>query len=309
MLRPETPQEEPAESGDPLPPLGKVTLHLSAREDRAPAVGSSLGPACSISLPEEWGRQHMGISFRALGREVEPRRRPSGVSALPGARFRRAMVIVLVLGTFLAACGSEEGASSPDARTETSAQGEPDPVLASPSIEGDTPDQRFETWLETGGPEVELYEHWVAGQLPGEAPSADASDQELEAQFDRWVQSHLRLIRGAWDRAQDKGAQADLRNGLAVALVFAVDQDSFEGLTPREARSIDPGSSFNDGETVVGEVSIRQANATAVLLTTESASGAVFCAVHLIVGSRPVDEFFGTTDAHRVADCSGGWPE
>jgi hypothetical protein len=218
-------------------------------------------------------------------------------------------VIVLVLPALLSACGSEGGAPSPDAPTGTPASGKPDQVSGSPSIKGDTPDQRFQTWLETGGPEVELYEHWVAGQLPGEAPSADASDQELQAQFDRWVQGHLRLIRRAWDRAQDKGAQADLRNGLAVALVFAVDQDSFEGFTPREARSIDPSSSFNDGETVVGEVSIRQANGTAVLLTTESASGAVFCAVHLIFGAGPPDEFLGTADAQRVADCSGGWPQ
>jgi hypothetical protein len=182
----------------------------------------------------------MGTSFRALGREVEPpRRRPSGVSTLLGA-FPRALVIVLVLPALLAGCGSEGGAPSPDAPTGTPASGKPDPVSGSPSIEGDTPDQRFQTWLETGGPEVELYEHWLAGQLPGEASSADASDQELQAQFDRWVQGHLRLIRRAWDRAQDKGAQADLRNGLAVALAFAVDQDSFEGFTPREARSIDP---------------------------------------------------------------------
>jgi hypothetical protein len=209
---------------------------------------------------------------------------------------------LVALAMLLAACGSGGDARVPGAQAES-----PTPrALPTPSIEGETPDERFDTWLETGGAE-ELYEPWLRGQLPGGAPPADATDEQLRTLFERWVQDHMRLIRGAWNRAQDKGAQADLRLGLAVALTFAADRDSFfEGFTPREGRSIETSLRYNEGETVFGELSIREASATGVLFTTESATGAVFCAAHVVDG---LGTLLGTVDAEMVSDCGGGWPE
>ena len=217
----------------------------------------------------------------------------------------RVLASLVALGTLLAACGSGGNAQSPDARAGSPTPRAQPGALPTASIEGDTPDDRFETWLETGGTD-EVYEAWLGGPLPGGAPPPDATDEQLLMLFERWVQDHMRLIRGAWNRAQDKGAQSDLRLGLAVALTFAVDHDSFEGFTPREARSFETSLRFNLGETVFGQVSIREASASAVLLTTESATGTVFCAARVMDGS---DALLGTVDAEAVSDCGGGWPE
>lgn len=235
---------------------------------------------------------------------------PTGSDPPTGSRARRALTVVMVLcvlATLLAACASETSTATPDDRTESPSPREPEPILASPSIEGETPDQRFETWLETGGVELELYEPWVSGELPGEGPPSNASNEELRALFEEWVDAHMTLIRGAWNRAEDRGAQSDLRNGLAVALVFFVDAQSFAGLTPREGHSIDPSLTFNVGKTLFGEISIRQTSATAVLLTTESAAGTVFCAAYVSDNGEPTS--LGMVDAKTASDCAGGWPE
>jgi hypothetical protein len=247
----------------------------------------------------------MGIAVNGAcssNRICRPTRRRS--ERRPVSPAIRALASLVALGSLLAACESGGNVPAPDAQ-----DGSPTPpaqlgARPSPSIEGNTPDERFETWLETGGPE-EVYEAWRAGQLPGGAPPPSATDEQLRTLFERWVQDHMRLIRGAWNRAQDKGAQSDLRLGLAVALTFAAGHDSFEGFTPREARSIETSLRYNLGETIFGQISIREASATAILFTTESASGAVFCAARAMDGS---DALLGTVDATRVSDCAGGWP-
>jgi hypothetical protein len=245
-------------------------------------------PAAAASSSRQFGRR---------SRRTFERRRVRSAS--------RVLASLVALGTLLAACGSGDNALAPDAQAGNPSPSARQDALPTPSIEGETPDERFETWLETGGPE-EVYEAWLGGQLPGGPPPPDATDEQLRTLFERWVQDHMRLIRGAWNRAQDKGAQSDLRNGIVVALVFAVDGGSFEGLTPREARSIDPSLTYNESTTVFGEISIRQASATAVLLTTESATGTFFCAARLMDGS---DTSLGMVDATTVSDCAGGWPE
>jgi hypothetical protein len=217
----------------------------------------------------------------------------------------RWLPLVLALGVLLAACSSNgnDPKASGDLQDRSPAAQLPQ---RSPSIEGRTPDQHFESWLETGGA-AEAYEPWLRGQLPGGGPPANATEGQLRTLFDEWVQDHLGLIRDAWNRAEDKGAQADLRLSLAIALTYFVEHESFAGFTPGEARTIEPSLTFNLEETVFGEVSIRQASEKAALFTTESASGAVFCAANL--RKRDPTTLLGTVDAITVSECAGGWPE
>jgi len=217
------------------------------------------------------------------------------------------MTVGLGFAVLLSACGSEGVIAPSEPAAEVSTVPEPNPVFPSPVIEGDTPDERFEAWLATGGPEFELYAHWVVGDLPGQAPPPHASEDELRELFDGWVEANTVLVRDAWNHAQDKRAQADLRNAMAVALVFFLDAQSFVGLTPEEAGSIDPDLVFDTGRTLFGVISIREVAASRVLLTTESASGSVFC----IARSTKHDgsESFGTVDAADASECTGGWPD
>lgn len=105
----------------------------------------------------------------------------SGSKAMSG----RSLGMVLALGMLLAACSSNGNApkASGDFQDRTPAAELPQ---RSPSIEGQTPDQRFESWLETGGA-AEAYEPWLRGQLPGGAPPANATEGELRTLFDEWV--------------------------------------------------------------------------------------------------------------------------
>lgn len=211
---------------------------------------------------------------------------------------------LLALGMLMAGCSSS--GNPPKARGDLQDRTPTEELpQRSPSIEAQTPDERFESWLETGGPE-EIYEPWLRGQLPGGTPPANATDEELRTLFDDWVRSHLRLIRGAWNRAEDKSAQADLRLSLAIALTYFVEHESFAAFTPADARVIDPSLTFNLNDTVFGEISIREASKTTVLFTTESASGAMFCAASL---KKPQDTttLLGAVDATTASECVGDW--
>ena len=173
---------------------------------------------------------------------------------------------------------------------------------SSPATEVATPNERFQSWLNGPGRQG-AYSLWSSGVLGG-GPHAGATEKERRAMFQEWLAANIDALRNAWDRTQVLHAQADLRTAMAVALTYRVDHAGFAGLTPSEAEGIDPGLAFNVSETVVGEVTIRNATQGSVLLTTESASGQVLCIAY--DGSRSQHAFYGTTDAQTIAECRGG---
>jgi hypothetical protein len=59
-------------------------------------------------------------------------------------------------------------------------------------------------------------------------------------------------------------------------------RESFEGFSPKEGRKIDRSLSFTTSRTGFGAVSIRHADRTSIVFTTESASGAVLCMARTI---------------------------
>lgn len=69
--------------------------------------------------------------------------------------------------------------------------------------------------------------------------------------------------------------------------------------------SYEPGVTFNEATTVVpDEVSVRAIPPSAVILVTEDPSGAIYCSTFDY--GEPIDR--GSTDAHTIAECTGGWP-
>jgi len=204
-----------------------------------------------------------------------------------------------------AACSSSgsntaDSSKGPDATPlETSA------ATSSPVLKGDTPDERFQSWLDTGGRE-EAYQLWSTGQL-GDGPPPGVSEEQKQDLFETWLEANFDRIRAAWDRASIMHAQSDLHLAMAAALVFSTEHEGFEGFSPKEGRKLDRSVSFTTSRTRFGAVSIRQADRASIMFTTESASGAILCMAWTLSEDHAS---FGMVDARTAAECGGGgWIE
>jgi type IV pilus assembly protein PilA len=83
---------------------------------------------------------------------------------------------------------------------------------------------------------------------------------------------------GARNRANDRAAQSNLRNGLAAAKVHFTDNDTYTGFNEAIGEAIEPSLDFVDGgAAVLDEVHISGVTATTVAMQTLSASGQEFC--------------------------------
>jgi type IV pilus assembly protein PilA len=111
---------------------------------------------------------------------------------------------------------------------------------------------------------------------------------------------------GARQRAQDRAAQSDLRNGLAAAKTFFTDGDAYTGFDSAEGGAIEPSITWDDGDAVVlHTVNITDVTATTVTLETLSASGTSFC----VADDTNVGTTYGadTGGAALGGACAGGW--
>jgi type IV pilus assembly protein PilA len=107
---------------------------------------------------------------------------------------------------------------------------------------------------------------------------------------------------GLRQRAQDRAAQAELRDGLTAAKAYFTDDETFTGFDA-EAANIEPSLTWNTAAAAVqGEVSIRDMGDDHIVLVTESESTNVFCA-----GDDGGTNVFGDDDAGTVGACTGGW--
>jgi type IV pilus assembly protein PilA len=116
---------------------------------------------------------------------------------------------------------------------------------------------------------------------------------------------------GARDRAQNRAAQSDLRNGLAAAKTFFTDDETYTGFTATAAEDIEPSLTWAVAVTTVqGTVAINVSGASGetVLLQTQAASGNGYCVADTATGPGTV---FGNNttgaDFAAVANCTGGW--
>jgi hypothetical protein len=104
--------------------------------------------------------------------------------------------------------------------------------------------------------------------------------------------------------SQNRKAQSDLRNALVATKVHFTNASTYGGFTPVVAGRLEPSLAFNGAAKArVGQVSIRVATKSAILLVTRSATGKVFCIAERI-GKKIA---YGTRDARTPAGCTGGW--
>jgi type IV pilus assembly protein PilA len=109
---------------------------------------------------------------------------------------------------------------------------------------------------------------------------------------------------GARQRAQDRAAQSNLRNGLAAAKTFFTDADSYSGFAVVPATSIEPSLTWDTAGTTVGNVGIIDVSQFEVTMQATSASGAVFCIADNSSTGTPSGTVYGKGTAADFAACN-----
>ena len=108
---------------------------------------------------------------------------------------------------------------------------------------------------------------------------------------------------GARDRARDKAALSDLRNGVAAAKVFLTDGDTYFGFDTAAAAAIEPNLAWGTKLNIVVAGPLVTTNPSTLMLTRTSDSGAFFCAADTGTSLK----FYKTTAvATTVALCIAG---
>lgn len=117
----------------------------------------------------------------------------------------------------------------------------------------------------------------------------------------RLTAADFTVLAGAQLSAQDRAAQANLRNALVAAKTLSIDASTYATINPETADQIEPSLTYDTSAAAsVGVISIRDVSATTVLLVTKSDSGTVFCIADNSYGGTT----YGTVDAQAVAECA-----
>ncbi len=129
---------------------------------------------------------------------------------------------------------------------------------------------------------------------------------------------------GARQRAQDRGAQSNLRNAMAAAKTYFTDDDTYSGFDNTDGEALEPSLTWIAladpavGEVAVGVVDGADSDTTAnddadsdttandaVLMVAESASGTFFC----IADDPQVGTTYGSGASYAavdtLAECNG----
>jgi type IV pilus assembly protein PilA len=113
---------------------------------------------------------------------------------------------------------------------------------------------------------------------------------------------------GARERAQNRAAQSDLRNGMAAAKTFFTDSDSYLGFDESAADAIEPSLGWVAfADPAVGEVAVDQPDGTGgdVLMVSESGSGDFFCIYDDSPAGTTFDSGAAFADVDTPAECVG----
>ncbi|MGZ5214347.1 MAG: type II secretion system protein [Actinomycetota bacterium] len=115
---------------------------------------------------------------------------------------------------------------------------------------------------------------------------------------------------GARTRAQDRAAQADLRNGYLAASTFYATAQTFTGFDVAAAQAIENGLSWVPSGTMPTgtQIEIKFASGDSVLLIERSKTSTYFCIAQ--VPGSPLTSRGGSatyTNVDTTGECTGGW--
>ncbi len=114
---------------------------------------------------------------------------------------------------------------------------------------------------------------------------------------------------GARTRAQDRAAQADLRNGYLAASTFYATANKFTGFDVLAAQAVENGLNWVQGTVPTGtQIDIEFALGDSVLLIERSKTGTYFC-IAQVPGSPLTSRGQGAafTDVDTTGECTQGW--
>ena len=123
------------------------------------------------------------------------------------------------------------------------------------------------------------------------------------------ISMSLPMFIGAQHRAEDRKAQADLRDALAAALIHFAEAGIWDDFDAGEAAEIEPKVPWLDGGAPGGDqISIEVHAGRELLMVRRSTSGNFFC-IAQIAASPATTRGSGTVfaDVDTVAECIGGW--
>ena len=119
----------------------------------------------------------------------------------------------------------------------------------------------------------------------------------------------LPVFLGARTRAQDRAMTSELRTGLAGALTYFAEAESWSLFVAAAAGAAEPNLTWLDGgDPPIGQISIEVASGWNLLLVGKSGSGSYFCIAQ--VRTHPstnlgIGSSFAAVDT--IAECTSGW--
>ena len=112
---------------------------------------------------------------------------------------------------------------------------------------------------------------------------------------------------GARQRAQNRAAQSNLRNGLAAAKTYFVDGETYANFTAAAADAIEPSLNWVGAvDPAVNEVAIGPApTIDTIMLVAESGSGTFYCIKDVTSPATSAGTFYGSGASYAAVDTFG----
>jgi type IV pilus assembly protein PilA len=113
---------------------------------------------------------------------------------------------------------------------------------------------------------------------------------------------------GLRNRAQDRSAQSDLRNGFTAVKAFYTDLESYAGFDAADGEAIEPSLTWADSATpAIGPVGVAGVTATTVVLNRQSASGQSFCLADDTSATGGIARGVGSAATYAACDALTNW--
>ena len=103
-------------------------------------------------------------------------------------------------------------------------------------------------------------------------------------------------------KAEDTAATANLQSAAGAASMYFGENASYVGFNAAAAKAIEPALQWTDGNAAQGQIAIRGASPTGVVLVTLSQSGTPMC-----LAWSSGQQSMGKADASTPQACTGGW--
>lgn len=211
-------------------------------------------------------------------------------------RHARVLVGGLLL-VLLGACGGSGETGAPAEPVQPATTG----GAGSTGVPTEVGERLFTAWWGHDG-EQEAFGAWLDGAYGDPGLQGGASKAEQREAFTTWFAqpAHRALVQRGWYREARRDAQTLLRTALAATKSYAASHaNTFDGLSIRPMKRLEPDLRYGVGPGRIGVVTLRAITPASIVLTTRTPDGEAIC-ISLNNGG---DVGYGSVDAATYADC------